>query len=77
MSRAEFIKLINHIYDQFMLPKSPAEVKAVATHYNISYLVAKDTDGDWNRKDSWVWTQPTVYTNDFVRVFDVKDLADR
>ncbi|MGA8025926.1 MAG: hypothetical protein WB992_02190 [Bryobacteraceae bacterium] len=35
----------------------------------IDYFVAKDTDQAWNDPDSWVWTRPPIFANDFVRLF--------
>lgn len=77
MTPKEFTKLINRIYEQFMLPRSPEKVKQVANELHIDYLVAKDTDDDWPRKTSWFWTQRAVYENPYVRIIAVKDLATK
>jgi len=77
MTREEFTKLINRIHEPFMLPRSPDKVKRVANDLHIDYLVAKDTDANWTRKDSWFWTQPAVFENSYVRVIAVKDLATK
>jgi hypothetical protein len=31
--------------------------------------VAKDTDLAWNEPNSWVWLDPPLFANDFVRLF--------
>jgi hypothetical protein len=36
----------------------------------INVLIAKDTDGVWKNKTSWVWAQPPIFANDYVRMFD-------
>jgi hypothetical protein len=71
----EFLKLINHIHEYFMLPRSPAAVKRMADEFRITVLVVRDTDKLWTDKTSWFWSQPALYENDRVRVISVKDLA--
>ena len=47
----------------------------LAAEFAIDAFVAKDTDPNWSRKDSWFWTQPAVYENAYVRVIATKDVG--
>jgi len=44
-------------------------LESVCRVFPVDVLVAKDTDGAWQRADSWVWKAPTLFENNFVRLF--------
>lgn len=70
----QFQVMANDIFQLFIRPKSPKDVHDVATRLGITVLIAKDTDPNWTRKDSWFWTQPALYENSRVRIIATKDL---
>ncbi|CAN5610142.1 hypothetical protein BH09PLA1_BH09PLA1_24830 [soil metagenome] len=74
MSRTEFEHELNRLYELYMLPKPPTLVHQVMEEFDIAAIVCKDTDANWKRKESWFWTQPAIYQNDYVRVIATKDL---
>lgn len=44
-------------------------LESVCRVFPVDVLVAKDTDGAWQRAGSWVWKAPTLFENNFVRLF--------
>lgn len=48
---------------------SKAEVDEICQALHINVLAANALDPIWNRKDSWVWQQPPIIQNEFVRVY--------
>ena len=49
---------------------SKAELDRNCQALHIDALVVNALDPIWNRKDSWVWQEPPMIQNDFVRIFD-------
>ncbi|MBC8106536.1 MAG: hypothetical protein H7Z14_08100 [Anaerolineae bacterium] len=70
----QFQVMATDVYRVFMTNKSPQEVHNLADRFGITAFVAKDTDANWTRKDSWFWTQPAIYENSYVRIIATKDL---
>jgi uncharacterized membrane protein len=49
--------------------QAPATLDSVCRNLPVEMVVAKDTDPVWRNRGAWVWTQPTVYENSYLRVF--------
>jgi hypothetical protein len=44
-------------------------LESVCRSLPIDVVAAKDTDPVWNAPNSWVWSHPPLFANDFVRLF--------
>ncbi len=49
--------------------RGPESLESVCRSLPIDVVVAKDTDPAWNERRSWVWLDPPLFANDFVRLF--------
>ncbi|HEY1494503.1 MAG TPA: hypothetical protein VGF49_08160, partial [Candidatus Solibacter sp.] len=45
------------------------DIQEVCAALPVDVLVAKDTDGAWSNRASWVWREKPVYANHYVRMF--------
>ena len=60
-------------------PGTPASSKISEPCESLpaSLIAAKDTDGAWKARDSWVWREQPVFANQFVRLFQCAAPAER
>jgi len=49
---------------------TPAAFAKTCTALGLTALIAVDSDGAWADRSSWVWTEPTIYAGNYVRVVE-------
>jgi hypothetical protein len=45
------------------------ELRDACSALPVNIVIAKDTDAAWRDRDSWVWREPAVFANAYVRLF--------
>jgi hypothetical protein len=68
---AECRPLVARLQEVYPQPgrTASASIQDVCAALPVDVLVAKDTDGVWSDRESWVWRERPVYANEYVRMF--------
>jgi hypothetical protein len=65
---APVVKRLNLLFSKSATSVLPA-LKTACESLPIDIVVAKETDGVWSDRTSWVWTSTPMFANNYVRLF--------
>jgi hypothetical protein len=69
---APIVARLNALY----APAAPGALQQACAALPMNMVVAKDTDGVWKDRRSWVWSESPVFANGYLRLFSCPPAAD-